>query len=63
MLFSASLFYELLVYSDRVPRGPISFVHENVSAFDPTRLGEAREDVVVVDLEGADLSAQQLQKL
>ena len=58
MLLAASLSYELLVYSDRVPRGPISFVHENVSAFDVTRLGEKEADTVIVDLEGADMSAK-----
>lgn len=60
MFLAASLSYELLVYSDRVPRGPISFVHENVSAFDAQRLGEKEADAVVVDLENSDLSAQQL---
>lgn len=63
MLLAASLSYELLVYSDRVPRGPISFAHENVSAFDATRLGDKGADTVVVDLENTDMSAEQLMNL
>lgn len=63
MFLGLSLELELLVYSDRVPRGPISFAYKNVSTFDPERFGESGADAVFVDLEGADLDSAQLAKL